>query len=70
MHSHFSMYVLRSEGSGLELTQDMKESEEITDASSSCGLVAAEAGLHEAHEALEWEMGCWRLAGRRLLVFL
>lgn len=61
------MYVLRSEGSGLELTQDMKESVEITDASSSCGLVAAEAGLHEA---LEWEMGCWHLAGRRLLVFL
>lgn len=64
------MYVLRSEGSGLEFTQDTKESEEITDASSSCGPVDAEAGLHEAHEALKWEMGCWRLAGRRLLVFL
>ena len=69
MHSRFSMHVLRSEGSGLELTQDTKAGEEITDASASCGLMEAEAGLHEALEALQWETGCWRLAGRRLLAF-
>lgn len=63
------MHMLRSKGSGLELTQNTKEREEIAGASSSCGLMEAEASLHETHEALEWETGCWRLAGRWLLAF-
>ena len=63
------MHVLRSEGSGLELMQDTKEGEEIANASASCGLMEAEAGLQEALAALEWETGCWRLAGRWLLAF-